>query len=100
MGQHRRWFSAEFKSDAVALLASSHRPISEVAQELGCGVTSLGRWAREDRAARAARDPERSGAEVAEANEVKRLRRKVSELEVEREILKRSMVFWVKESNA
>jgi len=28
------------------------------------------------------------------------LRRRVGELEVEREILKRSMVFWVRESNA
>ena len=76
------------------------RPIVEVARELGCGESSLGGWLAKDRAERAAADPERYAAEVAESVEVKRLRRRVAELEVEREILKRSMVFWVKESNA
>lgn len=96
--QQRRRFSPEFKRDAVSLLRSSGRPIGEVARELGCGETSLGNWAAKERVERASSDPERFGAEVAESAEVKRLRRKVSE--VEREILKRSMVFWVKESSA
>ena len=100
MGQHRRRVSPEFKRDAVTLLNSSGRPIAEVARELGCGPTSLGNWAGKDRADRASANPERFAAEVAESAEVKRLRRRVTELEVEREILKRSMVFWVKESNA
>lgn len=98
--QQRRRFSPEFKRDAVALLESSGRPIGEVARELGCGETSLGNWAGKARVARASEHPERFAVEVAESAEVKRLRRKVAELEVEREILKRSMVFWVKESNA
>jgi transposase len=99
MGRQRRRFSPEFKRDAVALLRSSGRPISQVARELGVGETSLGNWAGKDRADRALADPERFAAEMAESEEVKRLRRRVTELEVEREILKRSMVFWVKESN-
>jgi transposase len=100
MGQQRRRFSPEFKRDAVALLRSSGRPVSEVARELGCGETSLGSWVAKDRADRASGDPGGVAVEVAESAEVKRLRRKVAELEVEREILKRSMVFWVKESTA
>jgi len=100
MGQQRRQFSPEFKRDAVELVRSSGRPIGEVARELGCGETSLGNWLKADRAARAKADPQRYSAEVAESEELKRLRRKVAELEVEREILKRSMVFWVKESHA
>jgi transposase len=71
-----------------------------VARELGCGESSLGSWLKKDRASRAEADPLRYSAEVAESEELKRLRRKVAELEVEREILKRSMVFWVKESHA
>ena len=100
MGRQRRWFSPEFKRDAVALVHSSGRSIPALARELGAGETSLRVWVANDRVHRATADPDRFAAEVAEADEVKRLRRRVAELEVEREILKRSMVFWVKESNA
>lgn len=100
MGQQRRRFSPEFKRDAVALVKSSRRPISVVAEELGIGASNLGGWLAKDRALRAVADPAGYAVEVAESEENKRLRRRVAELEVEREILKRSMVFWVKESNA
>ena len=99
MGETRRRWSPEFKRDAVALVHSSSRSIGDVARELGCGESSRGYWMAKDRQERAAADPERYAAEVAESEEIKRLRRRVAELEVEREILKRSMVFWVRESN-
>ena len=99
MGRHRRQFTPEFKRDAVELVRSSGRPIGQVARELGCGETSLGGWIAKDRAARALANPKQFAADTAESDEIRRLRRKVAELEVEREILKRSTVFWVKESN-
>jgi transposase len=78
--------------------AVSGRPISAVARELGCGESSLGYWLTKDRQSRAVADPERFAAEQAESEEIKRLRRRVAELDVEREILKRSAAWWVKES--
>ena len=71
---------------------------ASIARELGCGESSLGYWLTKDRQSRAAADPERFAAEQAESEEIKRLRRRVAELEVEREILKRSAAWWVKES--
>lgn len=100
MGQQRRRFSPEFKRDAVALVRSSGKPIAEVARDLGIVESNLGNWLAKDRATRAASDPQRFAADTAESDELKRLRRRVAELEVEREILKRTAVFWVKESNA
>jgi transposase len=98
MGQQRRQFSPEFKADAVALVRSSGRPISAIARELGIGESNLSYWLKKDRESRAGADPGRF--ESAEARENAALRRRVAELEVEREILKRASAFWVKESRA
>ena len=65
---------------------------------VGCGESSLGYWLTKDPQSRAVADPERFAAEQVESEEVKRLRRRVAELEVEREILKRSAAWWVKGS--
>jgi transposase len=94
-GRKPQRYSPEFKRDVVALVVSSGRPIKEVAREMGISDTTLGNWVRAD--------PGGSNTEKGAAKEVdeetKRLRRRVAELEKEREILKRAMAFWVKESN-
>jgi transposase len=100
MGQQRRQFSPEFKADAVALVRSTGRPIAVIARELGVGESNLSYWLRKEQEGRAAADPGRFEAESAEARENAVLRRRVAELEVEREILKRATAFWVKESRA
>ncbi len=100
MGQQRRQFSPEFKADAVALVRSTGRPIAAIAHELGVGESNLSYWLKKDQESRSAADPGRLEAESAEARENATLRRRVAELEVEREILKRATAFWVKESRA
>lgn len=89
----------EFRKDSAELVLSSGRPIKEVARELGINDTTLGNWVRAERKRRSGRSTgsPADGASVDAEN--KRLRRRVSELEKEREILKRATAFWVKESN-
>jgi transposase len=99
MAEQRRRWPPEFKRDAVNLVRSSGRPVAEIARELGVGESSLGYWVTKDRKARAAENPDRFAVETAESEEVARLRKRVVELEMEREILKRAAVFWMKESN-
>ena len=44
MGQARRQFTDEFKSEAVALLASSGRPLLQIANGLGISPSMLRNW--------------------------------------------------------
>ena len=44
MGTTRRRFTDEFKREAVGLLASSGRPLSQIAQELGIAASMLRAW--------------------------------------------------------
>ena len=94
-GGKPRHYTPEFKRDAAALAATSGRPIKEIARELGISDTTLGNWVRAD----AAKSATQKGTATEMDEEKKQLRRRVAELEKEREILKRAMAFWVKESN-
>src|SRR3954451_12738887 len=44
MSQERRHFTDEFKREAVALLASSGRPLIQIASELGIAPSMLRNW--------------------------------------------------------
>jgi transposase len=44
MGQGRRQFTDEFKREAVAPLASSGRPLKQIAIELGIAPSMLRNW--------------------------------------------------------
>ena len=93
--RRRRKFSDEFKRDAVEIVRSSDKSIAEVARELGIYDSSLGNWVRQDQIDRG----EREGLSCDEQQELAELRRENSRLRMERELLKRAVVFWVKESN-
>jgi len=96
MGTRRR-FSAEFKRDAVELVRTTGKPIAEIARDLGVGESSLGYWVTRDRKLRG-EHVDQAPMTDDEREELKRLRKRVAELEMEREILKRATAFWVKES--
>ena len=93
--RRRRKFSDEFKRDAVEIVRSSDKSIAEVARELGIYDSSLGNWVKQDQIDRG----EREGLSSDEQQELLELRRENSRLRMERELLKRAVVFWVKESN-
>ena len=91
----RRAFTDEFKADAVRLVQVGDRSIGQVAHDLDLTETALREWVR--KAARdAIPDPNRLSDE--ERQELKQLRKRVRELEMDREILKKAAAFFAKEN--
>lgn len=91
----RRKFSDEFKRDAVEIVNSSGKSIAQVARELGIYDSTLGSWVKQDEINRGVRD----GVSTSEREEVTELRRENARLRMERELLKRAVAFWVRESD-
>ena len=96
MVEARRKFDAEFKEGAVRIVRETGKPIAQVARELGINAGTLGNWVGLDRRSR-----ESGGDGVvseSERAELIRLRREVAELQMERDLLKRSTALWVQEA--
>jgi transposase len=93
--RNRRRFTAEFKRDAVELVRTTGRPIAEIARELGIYDSTLGNWVRQDRIDRG----EQEGLSTEERVRLRALERENARLRMERDLLKRTVAFWVKETS-
>lgn len=88
-------YPPEFRRDAVAMVLDGDQlPIADVARSLGINPGTLGNWVAQERIERG----DREGLTVDERSELTGLRAEVAQLRMERDLLKRSMAFWVKES--
>jgi transposase len=87
-------YPPEFQRDAVAMVLDEGRATAEVARALGVNEGTLANWVMRERNART------SGAALNadERAELAELRQQNGELRMERDLLKRSLAFWVKES--
>lgn len=95
MAETRRKFDADFKEGAVRLVRETGKPIAQVARELGIHDGTLGNWVNADRRRRGQGNGALGEDERAE---LVRLRRQVAELQMERDVLKRSVALWVNEA--
>lgn len=92
--QERRVFTEEFKREAVRLIETSGRTISQIAENLGVGLSTLTRWKRDYRDADLL-----SGPHDDVGKELARLRKENEILRQEREILKRAATFFAREGS-
>src|SRR5262245_30175566 len=93
-------YPEEFRKDAVALvLASPQRTVVEIARELGVNRETLRLWVKAAQAGQttSAGGPGSGEVSAAERDELRRLRARVRELELEKEILRKAAAYFAKE---
>jgi transposase len=91
----RREFTKEFKRDAVELVRTTGRPIAHIARDLGIYDSTLGNWVRQDAIDRG----EHEGLTTQERERLRQLEADNAKLRMERDLLKRTVAFWVKETS-
>lgn len=94
----RRRYDKEFKEEAVQLSHSSSQTVAEVARNLGIRAELLYRWRAEQR-----RDGKNAfpgkGVLRADEAEVHRLRRELEQVRMERDILKKAVSVFARQSS-
>jgi transposase len=94
MPEKRKKYDREFREGAVRIVEETGKSIAQVARDLGIVEGTLGNWVTRAREAREGTE----GLSRGDLEELKRLRSENAELRMERDVLKRSVVLWVKEA--
>ena len=90
-----RPYPPEFRFEAVQLVRTGGKKLSDVARDLGVTPESLRHWTKEQEIDRGERD----GLTTVEREELKVLRRENRILREEREILKKAAAFFARETD-
>ncbi|ETA50636.1 transposase [Rhodobacteraceae bacterium PD-2] len=83
-------YSDEFKRDAVAQITERGYPVAEVAQRLGVSQHSLYAWKR--------RFAKASSGEAEKDAEIRRLKRELTRMTEERDILKKATAYFARDA--
>jgi transposase len=87
-------YPEQFRKDAVELVRTSDRPLRQVARDRGVNHETLRNWVKtaEKLAARPS-----GGSATTDPDELRTLRKRVAELEVEKEILRKAAAYFAQE---
>ena len=89
-----RKYTEEFKSEAVKLITEGGYSQAEVSRNLGVSDSNIHRWVSEHLSIKPKKDKDA----ICKEEELKRLRKEVAQLKMEREILKKAAAFFANES--
>jgi transposase len=97
MAKIQKTYTREFKEEAVRLAQTSGKPITQIARELGISDTSIHQWRKELMQQGKDAFPG-SGHQTPLEEENRRLKREVERLQQERDVLKKAVSIFSRES--
>jgi len=92
----KKFFSKEFKLEAVKLVTERGMTCAQAARDLGIGQNVVSRWVRELKADKEQSFPGRGQMKPDDA-EIARLKRELVKTKAERDILKKTIGYFAKE---
>lgn len=101
MDTYRRYqrYDLDFKRSAVDLIDSTGRPIAEIAGDLGIPYKTLERWRYQMRGRNRKPAEPNSPPPDPQTLELRQLRKKLADVEMERDILKKALAICSRERN-
>jgi transposase len=96
VAQRQRRFTPEFKEDVAQLYLSGERTVAELCRDFDLGDTAVRRWIRQAEASQLGREVPATGRNQLE--EIEALRKENTTLRMERDVLKRAMAFFARET--
>jgi transposase len=91
-------YPPEFRREAVQLVKSSGRPVAEVARSLEIAEGTLWNWVKLDRE-EGERLADPNALSESEREELKRLRKKTAQQEIDLEILRKAAAYFARETS-
>jgi transposase len=99
MTRKRKRYTREFKVEALRLVRTSGKPVTQVARELGIRADLLYSWQRREKNGALPIDAfPGNGVSTGEAEENRRLRRELERVTQERDFLKKAAAYFAQES--
>ena len=86
-------YSAQFREQMIELVRAGRKP-GELAREFGCHVTSILNWVRQANAASGVTSTQSGALNAAERQELIELRRKLRQVQLERDILAKATAWF------
>ncbi len=94
MAKTRTEYTKEYRQECADYVIKSGRPVPEIAEELGLNVSTLGGWVTRRKKALNGADPDEG---VTIDPELKKAQKRIRELEMEVEFLKKAAAFFAKD---
>jgi transposase len=89
--KQRQRYTAEFKAQAVELIRTG-KPVSQIAEELCIGSNLLYKWKQDSQGAQVGSEGPRAVGDLPATDDLRTLRREISLLKMENEILKKAAI--------